>query len=140
MVAGCGPAFIDLTDIERADAGELARMAERIGVDPAEFSAGRGGAEAGQEARARRLDPHPRVRPPGQGHHAQVACGPPMRGRREDARPHGERPPRRRQVPGQGHPAEPWRVLPHGRAHIRRTQSGDATHMSADTWARCTDD
>ena len=29
----------------------------------------------------------------------------------------------------------------HGvRAHIRRTQSGDATHMSADTWAQCTDD
>ena len=40
MVAGCGPAFIDLTDIERADAGELAHMAERIGVDPAEFSVG----------------------------------------------------------------------------------------------------
>lgn len=40
MVAGCGPAFIGLSDVERADAGELVRMAERIGVDPAEFSVG----------------------------------------------------------------------------------------------------
>ena len=40
MVAGCGPAFVDLSDVERADPDELVRMAERIGVDPAEFSVG----------------------------------------------------------------------------------------------------
>ena len=40
MVAGCGQAFVDLSDVESADAGELVRMAEQTGVDPARFSVG----------------------------------------------------------------------------------------------------